>query len=234
MTFLSNFTRRFKEIAAVANVRKPVPNDSNGAKPGQNAKPDLAKAALDKPARTSNGLPPTIKAANEAINALPPVTHRKTGKAGIDLMHAFEGCEKKRPDGRFEAYLCPAKVWTIGWGATGADPFNGGKIGRGTVWTQAQCDMRFEQHLATFEQAVRQALGKAPASQGQFDAFVSFAYNLGGGALAGSTLMRLHKAGDFDGAAKQFLRWNKAGGVVLRGLTRRRTAEAALYKAGSQ
>ena len=219
-----------RDMFSNANVRKPIP--------------PAGTPAL-KPVAT---LPPTIKAANEALNAgahneritahngaysLPPVTHRRTSKAGIDLMHEFEGCERKRPDGRFEAYLCPAKVWTVGWGATGADPFNGGKIGKGTVWTQAQCDMRFEQHLAQFEQAVRDALGKSPASQAQFDALVAWTYNVGIGAMQKSTLMRLHKAGDFDGAAKQFLRWNRAGGKILRGLTRRREAEAQLYRSGS-
>jgi GH24 family phage-related lysozyme (muramidase) len=209
MTFLSAFTRRFKEIAAVANVRKPV-----------------------KPAGTPV-LPPTIKAANEAINALPPVTHRRTGKAGIDLMHEFEGLHKVRPDGMVEAYLCPAKVWTIGWGATGKDPFNGGNIRKGTVWTRQQCDLRFEQHLAQFEAAVRDGVGKAPTSQAQFDAMVALTYNIGAAAFARSTVLRRHKAGDFDGAAKAFLMWNKAGGKVLNGLTRRRTAEAALYRSGS-
>lgn len=165
---------------------------------------------------------------------LPPVTHpvRKTGKAGIDLMHQFEGCEKKRPDGRFEAYLCPAKVWTIGWGSTGIDPFNGGKIGKGTVWTQEQCDTRFEQHLVQFERAVLDGLAGKPASQPQFDAMVSLCYNIGPDAFKRSTLLRMHRAGDYPGAAKQFLRWNRAGGKVLRGLMRRRVAESALYRSG--
>jgi GH24 family phage-related lysozyme (muramidase) len=149
-------------------------------------------------------------------------------------MHAFEGCEKRRPDGRFEAYLCPAKVWTIGWGATGADPFNGGKIGKGTVWTQEQCDMRFEQHLAQFEAAVREGIGKAATSQAQFDAMVSLTYNIGAAGFRRSTVLRKHINGDFDGAARAFLMWNKAGGKVLRGLVRRREAEAALYRSGSK
>jgi GH24 family phage-related lysozyme (muramidase) len=165
---------------------------------------------------------------------LPSVTHpvRKTGKAGIDLMHQFEGCEKKRADGRFEAYLCPAGVWTIGWGATGLDPFNGGKIGKGTIWTQRQCDTRFEQHLAQFERAVLDGLAGKPASQPQFDAMVSLCYNIGPDAFKRSTLLKMHRAGDYPGAVKQFLRWNKAGGKVLRGLTRRREAESALYRSG--
>jgi GH24 family phage-related lysozyme (muramidase) len=207
-----------------------------------------------KPVAKPAPLPPTIKAANEALNdrvtvappitpeqraeavakyALPPVTHRKTGKAGIDLMHAFEGCEKRRADGRFEAYLCPAKVWTIGWGATGADPFNGGKIGKGTVWTQEQCDMRFEQHLAQFEAAVREGIGKAATSQAQFDAMVCLTYNIGAAGFRRSTVLRKHINGDFDGAARAFLMWNKVKGKPMRGLTRRREAEAALYRSGS-
>lgn len=185
------------------------------------------------PATTIPPLPANIKTANEAINTLPPVTHRRTSKAGIDLMHQFEGCERKRPDGRFEAYLCPAKVWTIGWGSTGKDPFNGGKIGRGTVWTREQCDLRFEMHLAQFEEGVREGIGKAPTSQAQFDAMVCLAYNIGVGAFRRSTVLRRHVAGDFPGAAKAFLMWNKAGGKILRGLTRRREAEAALYRSGS-
>lgn len=208
MTFLSAFARRFKEIARNASVANPKP-----------AVP----------------LPPTVKAANEAINALPSVTHpkrRKTSKAGVDLMHQFEGCEKKRPDGRFEAYLCPAKVWTIGWGSTGDDPFHGGKIGKGTVWTQEQCDRRFEMHLEQFEDAVTEALAGKPTSQAQFDAMVCLTYNIGPAAFRRSTVLRRHRAGDFDGAAKAFLMWNKAGGKVLRGLTRRREAEAALYRSG--
>lgn len=188
-------------------------------------------------------LPPTIKAANEAMNeliamtadeyTLPPVTHRKTGKAGIDLMHQFEGCEKRRPDGKVQAYLCPAGVWTIGWGSTGADPFNGGRIRNGTVWTQEQCDQHFANHLATFEAAVRAGIGSSPTSQAQFDAMASLTYNIGPAGFARSTVLRKHKAGDFDGAARAFLMWNKGGGKVLKGLTRRREAEAALYRSGS-
>lgn len=192
-------------------------------------------AALGVPAREEKPVMTPVNAPEVTEREdLPPVTHpvRKTSKAGIDLMHQFEGCEKKRPDGRFEAYLCPAKVWTIGWGSTGLDPFNGGKIGKGTVWTKQQCDARFEQHLVQFERAVLDGLAGRPASQAQFDAMVSLAYNIGPDAFKRSTLLRMHRAGDFLGAAKQFLVWNKGGGKVLRGLVRRREAEAALYRSG--
>ena len=221
MTFLS----RIRDMFSNANVRKPIP--------------PAGTPAL-KPKPVAPPLPPTIKAANEAINALPPepplppVTHRRTSKAGIDLMHQFEGCERKRPDGRFEAYLCPAKVWTIGWGSTGKDPFNGGMIRQGTVWTREQCDRRFEMHLAQFEEGVRDGIGKAPTTQAQFDAMVCLAYNIGVNAFQRSTVLRRHNAGDYAGAAAAFSMWNKGGGKVLKGLVRRRAAEAALYRSDNK
>lgn len=158
---------------------------------------------------------------------------KKTSAAGIALMHSFEGLAKKLPDGSIAAYPDPGSrdghPWTIGWGSTGRDPFNGGQIKKGTVWTKAQCDQRFVDHLADFENAVNSALGSAHTTQAQFDALVSFTYNLGPANLRNSTLLKLHRAGDYAGAAKQFLRWNKNDGKVMNGLTRRRKAEAALY-----
>ena len=154
---------------------------------------------------------------------------RRVSAAGIKLLHDFEGFARKRPDGRVEAYLCPAGVWTIGWGSTGPDPFNGGQIRKGTIWTRDQAEQRFRDHLREFEIGVDQALA-APTTPGQFDALVSLAYNIGLGAFRSSTLLRLHNARDYAGAAGQFARWNKGDGKVLPGLTRRRAAEAALYR----
>ncbi|NIJ21083.1 GH24 family phage-related lysozyme (muramidase) [Sphingomonas naasensis] len=142
------------------------------------------------------------------------------------LVQQFEGCAKKQADGSFSAYPDPgtgADPWTIGWGSTGAD------IKPGVIWTQQQCDARLAQDLASFGARVAGVVGSAATSQHQFDAMVSFAYNVGIGNLSSSTLLRLHKAGDFAGAQAQFGRWNKAAGKVLPGLTRRRAAEAALY-----
>jgi lysozyme len=142
------------------------------------------------------------------------------------LVQQFEGCAKKRPDGMFEAYPDPGSggdPWTIGWGSTGSD------IKRGVVWNQKQCDDRFSDHLAEFARKVQAALGGAPTTQKQFDAMVSFAYNVGVGNLQSSTLLKKHKAGDYAGAAAEFAKWNKAAGKVLPGLTRRRAAESALY-----
>jgi GH24 family phage-related lysozyme (muramidase) len=147
-------------------------------------------------------------------------------QACTKLIQEFEGCAKKQADGSFTAYPDPGTggdPWTIGWGSTGPD------IRKGVVWTQQQCDDRFAQHLDQFAQKVSGLLGGTPTTQSQFDAMVSFAYNVGVGNLAASTLLKKHKAGDYKGAAAEFARWNKAAGKVLPGLTRRRTAEAALY-----
>jgi GH24 family phage-related lysozyme (muramidase) len=99
------------------------------------------------------------------------------------------------------------------------------------VWSREQCDARLESDLARYAAEVAKALGDAPTSQPQFDALVSFHYNTG--AIGRATLTRRHCAGDHAGAAREFARWNRAGGRVLPGLTRRRAAEAALYGSGS-
>jgi len=160
-------------------------------------------------------------------NTAPP---RSVGPAGIALIKRFEGCARLRLDGLVEAYPDPGtggEPWTIGWGATGRDDVHGGRIGPGTVWTQAQCDARLASDLARYAAEVAAALGDAPTTQPQFDALVSFHYNTG--AIARATLTRKHRAGDWQGAAREFARWNRAGGRVLKGLVRRRAAEAELY-----
>ncbi len=147
-----------------------------------------------------------------------------TSRKGIDLIHSFEGL-------RLDAYPDPGTggaPWTIGWGAT--TDLQGKPIKPGTKWTREQADERFAVHLAKFEADVNRILNGASTTQGQFDSLVSFAYNLGPSALEGSTLMRLHKAGKFEEAAEQFKRWNRAAGRVMAGLTRRRLAEAKLYR----
>ncbi len=151
----------------------------------------------------------------------------------------FEGCAKRRSDGLIEAYPDPgtgAEPWTIGWGATGlvdksaaAKP-NRKRIGRGLIWTQEQCDARLSQDLKIYAADVTRALDGAECSQKQFDALVSFHYNTG--AIGRATLTRKHKAGDFEGATREFARWNRAGGRVMKGLSRRRRAEAKLYRSG--
>jgi GH24 family phage-related lysozyme (muramidase) len=141
----------------------------------------------------------------------------------IALMHEFEGC-------RLTAYPDPGtggSPWTIGWGSTTDE--QGKPIQPGTTWTQERADARFEQDVERFAGKVRAVLGDAPATTSQFAALVSFAYNVGWTALRDSTLLKKHKAGDYAGAKAEFARWNKAGGRVLPGLTRRRAAEAEVY-----
>lgn len=145
--------------------------------------------------------------------------------AGIALIHQFEQCHRVRPDGLVVAYPDPGTggaPWTIGWGTTGPD------VRPGTVWTRAQCDERFERDLERFEREVREAIGLAPTTQNQFDALVSFHYNTG--AIARATLTKLHRAGNFAGAAGEFAKWVNAGGRPMKGLIRRRAAEADLYR----
>ena len=137
-------------------------------------------------------------------------------KAGLDLIKQFEGLYLK-------AYRCPAGVPTIGYGHTAG-------VAMGQTITQQQADDYLRRDVRQFERAVAR-LVSVPLTQGQFDALVSFAFNLGEGALAQSTLLRLLNAGDYAGAAAQFDRWNKAGGRVLPGLVRRRAAERALFEA---
>lgn len=150
---------------------------------------------------------------------------RTVSDAGIALVKSFEGCARRRADGLVEAYPDPATgdvPWTVGWGATGPG------IGPGTVWTQAQCDARLTDDLARYAAEVARAVGDTPTTQAQFDALVSFHYNTG--AIRRATLTRRHVAGDHAGAAREFARWNRAAGKVLVGLTRRRAAEATLYR----
>jgi lysozyme len=175
------------------------------------------------------------EAALRDTQGLPPVTHpapMRTSAKGLALIKSFESCAKAIGGGRFEAYPDPAPgnkglPVTIGWGST--RDFQGRPIKLGTVWTQEQCDRKKAEDMADFEREVRAILGSAHTTQGQFDAMVSFAYNLGSDRLRGSTLLRKHKNGDYAGAQREFARWNRAGGQVLRGLTRRRAAEAKLY-----
>lgn len=191
---------------------------------------DLIRRQLGRPFRQSE-----VKALDSVIDTslttAPACTSstkpRQIGPEGIALIKRFEGCARKRKDGLVEAYPDPdpgtgADPWTIGWGATGAG------IGPGTVWTQDACDARLEADLVRYAAEVVAALGDAPTSQHQFDALVSFHYNTG--AIGKATLTRKHRAGDFAGAAREFDRWCYAGGRVMRGLARRREAEAALYR----
>lgn len=140
----------------------------------------------------------------------------KTSQRGIDLIRQFEG-------ERLSAYLCPAGIPTIGVGHTGPD------VHMGTRITAAQSEALLKQDLAKFETGVEK-LVTHPITQDQFDALVSFSFNLGLGALKGSTLLKKLNAGDFQGASNEFSKWVNAGGQRLAGLVRRRAAEQMLFR----
>lgn len=165
-------------------------------------------------------------AIDRALGLTAPATaERRLGTAGRALIQKWEGCGKRRADGRFDAYPDPGSAdghpWTIGWGSTGPD------VGPGTIWTQAQCDARFDRDVLRYVEDVARALGDAPATQNQFDALVSFHYNTG--AIATATLTKKHIAGDHTGAAHEFGKWIYNDGKLMNGLKARRAEEAALY-----
>lgn len=138
---------------------------------------------------------------------------------GISLIKQFEGL-------RLTAYQDSVGVWTIGYGWT--QPVDGKPIRPGMTIKEETAERLLRTGLVSYESDVSKLL-KVKLAQGQFDALVSFAYNLGARALSTSTLLQKLNAGDYAGAAAEFPRWNKAGGKVLPGLTRRREAERALF-----
>ena len=135
-------------------------------------------------------------------------------ETGIELIKKFEGCVLK-------AYKCPAGVWTIGYGHTSG-------VKEGQTITKAQAKELLIQDLRPFEIGVNN-LVNVPLNQNQFDALVSFCYNLGTGNLKNSTLLKLLNKGDYNGAAEQFDHWIYAGGKKLNGLVKRRAAEKKLF-----
>jgi lysozyme len=145
--------------------------------------------------------------------------------SGINLVKKFEGLHKVTQEGDVRAYRCPAGKWTIGWGH-----IKGVKSGmRASV---AECEQFLKEDLDEAGKAV-QRLVNVPLSQYQYDALVSFVFNLGQGNFKNSTLLKKLNQGLYDEVPEQLMRWNKArvDGVLqpLKGLTRRRTAEAALF-----
>ena len=152
----------------------------------------------------------------------------KASKSAYVLIHTLEGC-------RLHAYRCPAGVWTIGWGHTAG-------VYEGMTITREQANALLEQDIRIFEDNLSFALGLngndrmpngLPITQHQFDALLSFTYNVGTGNLARSTLLRKVKANPKDPSIRgEFSRWVYGGGKRLLGLVRRRKMEADLYYSG--
>jgi lysozyme len=137
-------------------------------------------------------------------------------KNGLALTESFEGC-------KLTAYQDVRGVWTIGYGHTGTE------VCAGLVWTQAQAEAAL---LADIQNAVNRvnSLVHVALTQPEFDALVDFTFNVGAGAFASSTMLKLLNAGNYQGAAAQFDRWDMAGGQVVAGLLRRRQAETQEFQ----
>ena len=142
----------------------------------------------------------------------------KISQAGIDLIRRFEGCKLK-------PYLCPAGYWTVGYGHVIG---NGKTKPEKQLYTQEEVNELLRTDLARFEQGV---LRYCPVhlTQFEFDSLVSFSFNLGLGVLQRSTLRRKILRQDKQAAARNILKYNKAGGQVHKGLTRRREAEYRMF-----
>lgn len=150
----------------------------------------------------------------------------KISKAGIDLIAEFEGFSSK-------PYLCPAKVPTIGFGSTRWADGRAVSLQDEPITRDEALEL-LAATLVGFEQTVNKAV-TVTLKQLQFDALVCLCYNIGGGNFKSSTLVRLANEGKpVEEVAAQFLRWNKAGGKPLAGLTRRREAERALFLSATQ
>ena len=145
----------------------------------------------------------------------------KTSKKGIDLIKKYEGFRSK-------PYLCPAKVPTIGYGATYYP--NGQKVKLSDpAIDEKHASILLEAMLVPYEKAV-DSFCRDDINQNQFDALVSFAYNLGTSALKNSTLLKKVNINPKDKTiSSEFAKWNKGGGKVLKGLVLRRNDEAKLY-----
>ena len=139
---------------------------------------------------------------------------------GIPIIKKFEGL-------RLTSYLCPAGVWTIGYGSTFYE--NGSKVQEGEKITIDRADGLLINTVRLFEKSVK-GLVKSSINENQLGALTSFAFNLGVGNFKASTLLKKVNKNPSDPMIRdEFMKWNKAGGKVLNGLTRRREAEANLY-----
>tara|TARA_X000001382_G_scaffold115198_1_gene93846 strand:- start:869 stop:1432 length:564 start_codon:yes stop_codon:yes gene_type:complete len=153
----------------------------------------------------------------------------KISPSGINLIKQFEGLHKQTAEGDVRAYRCVAGRWTLGWGHTHG-------VRSGMRATIEQCEEYLLEDLREVGQYIN-ALVEVPLNQAQFDSLSCFIFNCGGNAFKKSTLLRKLNKSEYDEVPAQLMRWNKArvDGVLtpLPGLTRRRSAEAALFSMGT-
>jgi lysozyme len=175
------------------------------------------------------------RAIDEALSEPRPsttATGRRMTPVGRDRLKSREKLE-------LAAYPDPGSrdgsPWTIGYGHTGPE------VHKGLVWTEAQAQAAFDSDLARFEDGVNLLLGATPTTQNQFDALVSLAFNIGldidadtiAEGLGDSSLLKAHKAGDYETAANKFLAWRFNDGREMKGLLDRRKEEAEVYRGGN-
>jgi lysozyme len=141
----------------------------------------------------------------------------KIGSKALDIVKYYEGFRAK-------AYICPAGVWTIGYGSTKG-------VKKGQVINEATAVSYLARDFTEFENVVNK-LVKVPLNQDQFDALVTFVYNVGPQNFKTSTLLKLLNSGDYASVPAQMKRWNKGGGKVLDGLVKRRASEGVLFSTG--
>ncbi|MEM8503242.1 MAG: lysozyme [Cyanobacteria bacterium P01_D01_bin.1] len=154
---------------------------------------------------------PATKPATDSPAAKKP---KRTNQNGLLLIKSFEGL-------RLKAYKDAVGIWTIGYGTTrGVRP--------GQTISEAQAVQFLQEDLTRFEKSINEVV-RVAINDNQFSALACFTYNVGSGAFRSSTLLRKLNAGDVRGAADELLRWDKAGGRTLAGLTRRRKAERLLF-----
>jgi lysozyme len=175
-------------------------------------------------AASSNSLsnPPKTSVKAESKSPSAAAGELSLSPQGISLIKHFEGLF-------LHAYLCPAKVWTIGYGHTGRR-HKDGTVFRGLQISKATAERLLAEDMERKYAPDVRRLVKVPLSQAQFDALVAFHFNTG--ALGRSTLLKRLNAGDYTGAAAQFDRWTRGGGQVLPGLVRRRKSERHLFETG--
>lgn len=173
-----------------------------------------ARKILDLPPRPAGQKPFIGWLLPQMVSDDPILDYKKLSPAGEKLIKQWEGYREK-------AYLCAANQWTIGWGHTKT-------ARRGMIIDRDQAQKLFNEDIAEFERAVNR-LCKVPITQGQFDALVSFAFNLGVYALGSSSLLRALNALDYSGAAKWFDRYVYANRTKLPGLVSRRQEEKKLF-----
>lgn len=164
----------------------------------------------------------------------------KLSEAGAKLMHQYEGYRNK-------PYLCPAHIWTIGWGhvlyqeqiklpVVRVNGYTGLlrseyplKPEDARVWTKEEIQELFDADIASFERGVLRLAPAVAGRQGAFDACVSFSFNAGLGNFQRSTIRMKTNRREWEDAAEAFMAWTKGGGKELPGLVKRRKAEKALF-----